>query len=445
MSGLFYKNPKTEPTLLVGGEGIYLVGADGRRYLDTCGGVAVSSLGHNHPRIMAAMQKQAGVLSYAHAGSFTTAAAEELADFLTRRSPGLSRCTFLSGGSELVELCMRTAYQYHVETGAPERTRFVSRRQSFHGSTLATLAVTGNPQRRAIFEPLLGPSHHVSPCYAYRDRREGETDAAYAARLAAELEAKFLELGPDTVAAFVAETVVGSTSGAVPPVEGYFAAIRAVCDTYGVLLILDEIMAGTGRTGHLFACSEDGVEPDILALGKGLGAGYVPISAMLVTERVHDAIAEGSGVLRNGQTFVNHPLACAAALEVQQTIEDEELLANVRERGTQLRTRLGDLLGEHPNVGDIRGRGLFLGIEFVADRATKEPLPTSADTAVSLKRRAQEHDLMIYPLSGTIDGVRGDHVLLAPPFICTPEDIDLIAETFAEVVGEVVGEQPAGS
>ncbi len=301
---------------------------------------------------------------------------------------------------------------------------------------MATLAITGNQLRRSIFEPLLQSCYHVSPCYAYRGRRDGESDAGYGARLAAELEAALIELGPDTVAAFVAETVVGSTSGAVPPVAGYFQAVRAVCEKYGVLLILDEVMAGMGRTGHLFACAEDGVSPDIVALGKGLGAGYVPISAMLVSPGVYEAISTGSGVLRNGQTFVNHPLACAAALEVQRTIEDENLLLNVRERGAQLRGRLTELLGDHPHVGDIRGRGLFVGVEFVADRATKAPLQPGEHTPAGLKQRAMRRDLMIYPLPGTIDGVLGDHVLLAPPFICSSADIDVIADRFADVVRE---------
>lgn len=435
-TSVLYPSLRAEPIVLVGGEGIYLIGKDGRRYLDACCGVLVSNLGHGHPRVIAAITKQAAELNYAHAGTFTTSPAEDLAEFLVQRSPGMSHAYFLSGGSEIVELCLRTAYQYHVENGQPRRTRFIARRQNYHGSTLATLAVTGNQLRRSIFEPLLQSCYHVSPCYAYRGRRDGESDTEYGARLAAELEAALIELGPDTVAAFVAETVVGSTSGAVPPVAGYFQAVRAVCEKYGVLLILDEVMAGVGRTGYLFACAEDGVSPDIIALGKGLGAGYVPISAMLVSPRVYEAISTGSGVLRNGQTFVNHPLACAAALEVQRTIEDENLLLNVRERGKQLRGRLAELLGDHPHVGDIRGRGLFVGVELVADRVTKVPLRPEEHTAAGLKQRAMQRDLMIYPLPGTIDGVLGDHVLIAPPFICSSGDIDVIADRFAGVVRE---------
>lgn len=433
MTSILNGTPAGERTEIVSGDGIYLIGRDGRRYIDSCCGVAVTNLGYNHPRVVAAIGKQAAELCYAHAGSFTTAPAEELAELLTGRAPGMSHAYFLSGGSEIIDLCLRTAFQYHVERGESGRVNFVARRQNYHGSTLATLAVTGNSQRRSIFEPLLRPAYHVSPCYAYRGREDGEDDERYVTRLAEELESAFLALGPDTVAAFVAETVVGSTSGAVPPVTGYFQRVREVCDKYGVLLIIDEVMAGLGRTGHLFAYEEDGFSPDIVALGKGLAAGYIPISAMLVSPRVFDAVRAGSGALKNGQTFVNHPLACATALAAQQAVIEENLLDNVRERGEQLRQALAGLLGDHPNVGDIRGRGLFLAIELVSDRRTKAPLPPERDTSASLKQGAMQRGLLIYPKSGTIDGVHGDHVLFAPPFICSPAEIDLIASQFADV------------
>lgn len=431
MEPLLHKVVAEPPPRAVSGEGIYLVDEHGRRYIDSASGVAVSCLGHGHRRVIDRIKEQAEALAYAHAGAWTTAPGEELAAFLVSRSPGLERVYFLSGGSEIMELCLKTAYQYFVETGEPERRLFVSRRQSYHGSTLATLAISGNAQRRSVFDPLLPPSTFVSPCYAYRDMLPGEDERAYGTRLARELEETFLELGPGNVAAFVAETVVGSTSGAVPPVEGYFEEIRAVCDRYGVLLILDEVMAGMGRTGQLYACTEDGVTPDIMAIGKGLAAGYQPLSAMLVNSRVAEGIAAGSGVLRNGQTFVNHALACAAALAVHETIEEEGLLANVLARGEQLRRRLRETFADHPNVGDVRGRGLFVGLELVADRETKEPLPVEADTAAAIRLRALEEGLLTYPGSGTIDGRRGDHVLFAPPFVCTEDDIEQIVVRFA--------------
>lgn len=434
---LLHKNLNATPSAAVGGQGIHLFDEQGRRYIDSAGGVAVSCLGHGHRRVIDAIKDQAEQLAYAHAGAWTTSTAEELARFLVDRSPGQERVYFLSGGSEIMEMALKTAYQYHVESGRPERRWFISRRQSYHGSTLATLAISGNRQRRTIFEPLLGPAAFVSPCYAYRGMRPDEDERAYGRRLAAELEDKILELGPANVAAFVAETVVGSTSGAVPAVAGYLQEVRAVCDRHGVLLILDEVMAGMGRTGHLYACAEDGVEPDILAVGKGLAAGYQPLSAMLVTARVREAIGGGSGVVRNGQTFVNHALACAAALAVQRTIEDEDLLANVMARGRQLRARLSEVFAEHPNVGDVRGRGLFVGLELVADRSTKEPLPPEDGTAMRLKASALDEGLLTYPMSGTVDGRLGDHVLFAPPFICTEDDIEEIVTRFAAAMAGV--------
>lgn len=430
MTRVLHKDFRGTPSLAVGGKGIHLFDDRGRRFIDSASGVAVSSLGHGHPRVVEAIKAQVDRLGYAHAGAWTTDTAEELAELLVTRSPGQERIYFLSSGSEIVELCLKTAYQYWFEVGQPQRRLFVSRRQSYHGSTIATLSISGNSQRRAMFDPILEPGTFVSPCYAYRDMRDDEDEEAYGRRLARELEDKLVELGPENVAAFVAETVVGSTNGAVPPVAGYFREIRAVCDRYGVLLILDEVMAGMGRTGHLYACLEDGVEPDILAVGKGLAAGYQPLSAMLVNGRVYDGIGAGSGLLRNGQTFVNHAIACAAALAVQRTIDEEDLLANVRARGEQLRSRLREVFADHPNVGDVRGRGLFVGLELVADRATKEPLPTDLGLAPAIKACGIEEGLMTYPMSGTIDGVHGDHVLFAPPFICTADDIEEIVTRF---------------
>lgn len=433
MSNVLYKNVGRTPLHVVGGKGIHLYGADGETYLDTCGGVAVSSLGHCHPRIVAAMERESRYLSWAHAGAFTTTAAEELAELLAERSGGLGRVQFLSGGSEAVELALKVAYQYHWERGDTERAVFVARRQNYHGSTLSTLAVSGNRQRRSIFEPLLGPAEFVSPCYAYRDRHSGETEEQYGQRLAAELDERILAIGPERVAAFIAETVVGSTSGAVPPVPGYFRRISEVCAKYGVLLILDEVMAGMGRTGLPYAYLEDGVVPDITAVGKGLAAGYQPISAILLSERVHEALVGGSGVLRNGQTHVNHPFACAVALEVQRTIIEDELLANVLARGEQMRAQLAHTFADTDWVGDVRGRGLFIGVEFVDDRAGGAPSTRGDEFAAALKRGGLRRGLLLYPGSGTVDGTAGNHVLFAPPFIATATDIDEMVDRFADV------------
>lgn len=439
MTHVFHRNPRQKLPVAIAGQGIELIDSEGRRYLDASGGAAVSCLGHAHPRVIAAIKAQLDTIAYAHTSFFTTEVSETLADTLAQAAPGdLDHVYFVSGGSEAVESALKLARQYFVELGQPSRRHFIARRQSYHGNTLGALAIGGNAWRREPFLPLLVPAHHVSPCYAYRDQQAGETDAQYAQRLADELEAKILELGPDTVAAFVAETVVGATAGAVPPVGDYLKRIRAVCDKYGVLLILDEVMSGMGRTGYLFACEEDGVVPDIVTIAKGLGAGYQPIGAMLSTRRIYDTIVGGSGFFQHGHTYIGHATACAAALAVQRTIAEDNLLANVQARGEQLRARLREALGEHPNLGDIRGRGLFVGVEFVADRDSKATLDPALKMHARLKSAAMQNGLLVYPMGGTVDGVHGDHVLFAPPFICTPHDIDSIVERFAAAVQAVL-------
>jgi len=434
MSATIYKNLNQEPIWAGGGSGVWITDSAGRSYLDTCGGVAVSSLGHCHPRVVDAIGREAKNLSWAHAGSFTTPAAEELAELLTSLPGGLPKAQFLSGGSEAMEVALKIAFQYHCERGEPGRTLVISRRQSYHGSTLAMLAISGNVQRRSVFEPVLGPAEFVSPCYEYRDRLETESQQDYAQRLADELEAKILEIGPERVAAFTAETVVGSTNGAVPAVPGYLARIKAVCERYGVLVLLDEVMAGLGRTGQHYAYVEDEMVPDLLAVGKGLAAGYLPISALMVSQEIHDTLGAGSGVLQNGQTHVNHPLACAAALEVQRTIVEEDLLTNVRARGEQLRRELAQRFADTGSVGDIRGRGLFVGVEFVADRATKAPSTGGGALSAAIKREGFRQGLLLYPGYGTVDGKLGNHVLFAPPFISTESDISEMVDRFGRVI-----------
>ncbi|MDF3839634.1 aspartate aminotransferase family protein [Cupriavidus basilensis] len=439
MTNVFHRNPRQTLAVAVAGKGIELIDSNGKHYIDASGGAAVSCLGHGHPRVIEAIKAQLDTIAYAHTSFFTTEVSETLADTLVQAAPGdLDHVYFVSGGSEAVEAALKLARQYFVELGQTGRRHFIARRQSYHGNTLGALAIGGNAWRREPFLPLLVPAHHVSPCYAYRDQAAGETDVQYAQRLADELEAKILELGPESVAAFVAETVVGATAGAVPPVADYLKRIRAVCDKYGVLLILDEVMSGMGRTGYLFACEEDGVVPDIVTIAKGLGAGYQPIGAMLSTRRIYDTIVGGSGFFQHGHTYIGHATACAAALAVQRTIAEEGLLANVQARGEQLRARLREVLGEHPNVGDIRGRGLFVGVEFVADRATKATLDPALKVHAKLKSTAMQNGLLVYPMGGTVDGVHGDHVLFAPPFICTEQDIDRIAGLFAQTVGTVL-------
>ena len=435
MTTVFHRMPKQTLPVAVKGEGIEIVDSTGKRYIDASGGAAVSCLGHSNQRVIDAIKRQAQALPYAHTSFFTTQPAEELASYLVERAPqGLAHVYFVSGGSEAIEAALKLARQYFVEVGQPQRRHIIARRQSYHGNTLGALAIGGNAWRREPFLPLLIDAHHVSPCYAYREQRADEREEQFAQRLADELEQKILELDSDSVAAFVAETVVGATAGAVPPVREYFRKIRTVCDRYGVLLILDEIMSGMGRTGHLFACEEDGVTPDLLTIAKGLGAGYQPIGATLVSDRIYQAITGGSGFFQHGHTYIGHATACAAALEVQRVIADEHLLDNVKARGEQLRALLREHYTQHPYIGDVRGRGLFVGVELVRDRATKTPFDATLKLHAAIKREAFQRGLMVYPMGGTVDGKIGDHVLLAPPFICTPRDIEEIVSRLTDSI-----------
>lgn len=439
MTHVFHRNPRAKLPVAVAGEGMELIDQDGKRYIDASGGAAVSCLGHGHPRVVEAIRKQVSELAYAHTSFFTTAPAEELAAMLAEAAPGsLNHVYFLSGGSEAVEAALKLARQYYVETGQPQRRYIIARRQSYHGNTLGALAIGGNAWRREMFMPLLIEAHHVSPCYAYRDRADGESDAHYVQRLSDELEQKILSLGADQVAAFVAETVVGATAGAVPPVGDYFRKIRAVCDKYGVLLILDEVMSGMGRTGYLFACEEDGIEPDIVVIAKGLGAGYQPIGAMICSDRIYDAVLQGSGFFQHGHTYIGHATACAAAVAVQKSIQEERLLDNVRQRGEQLRSELRQAFADQIYVGDVRGRGLFVGVELVADRSSKAPLDPTLRTHARVKAEAMKRGLLVYPMGGTIDGRNGDHILLAPPFIATQNDISEIVQRLSAAVAASV-------
>jgi adenosylmethionine-8-amino-7-oxononanoate aminotransferase len=429
MTHILHRAANVVMPVAVSGSGVELVDAEGRRYLDASGGAAVSCLGHGHPDVLAAMRKQLETLAYAHTAFFTTEAAERLADRLIEDAPpGLERVYLVSGGSEAIEAALKMARQYFVEIGQPERRHVIARRQSYHGNTLGALAVGGNAQRRAQFEPLLINTHHIGPCYAYRLQREGESDADYAARAAQALEDRIIEIGPDRVIAFVAETVVGATAGAVPPVGDYFKRIRAICDRYGVLLILDEVMCGMGRTGTLHACEQEGVAPDLMAVAKGLGGGYQPIGAVMLTKGIYEAFENGSGAFQHGHTYMGHPMAAAAALAVQDVIRRDRLLANVVEMGARLERWLKERFGQHPFVGDIRGRGLFWALELVSDRASKRPFDPAAQVHARVKREAMARGLMVYPMGGAVDGATGDHILLAPPFIVEAAQIDEIVD-----------------
>ncbi|MEM8980220.1 MAG: aspartate aminotransferase family protein [Pseudomonadota bacterium] len=427
-SHVFPRNSKKPPIQVSHGDGAYLIDTNGKRYLNF-GDAAVSCLGHGDPHVSEAIRAQIAKVSFAHTGFFTSEPAEKLADKLVALAPGeLDRVYFVSGGSEAMEAALKLARQYYLEIGQPKRTKIVARQQSYHGNTLGALATGGNEWRRAQFSPILIDVSHVSPCYAYRGQQDGETEEAYVDRLIAELDAEFLRLGPDQVMAFVAEPVVGATLGAVGPLGDYFARVRALCDQYGILLILDEVMCGMGRTGTLFACEQYDVAPDICAIAKGLGGGYQPIGATLCTKAIHDAIEAGSGFFQHGHTYLGHPVACAAALAVVERLVDDATLAKVTPAGDHLSKALHAKLGQHPHVGDIRGVGLFQGVELVADRETKAPLPSELKTHAKIKAAAFEEGLICYPMGGTLDGKNGDHILIAPPFIATPQQLDDCAD-----------------
>ena len=425
MSRILHRSLHEAPHVAVGGEGMFIETADGRQILDGSGGAAVSCLGHGNARVAEAVAAQMAKVSYVHTGLFTNAAAEELAEMVLGDEPGgLSHAYFCSSGSEAMEAAIKLARQYYIEIGQRQRTRFIARRASYHGNTLGALSAGGNAMRRAPYAELLSPAFsHVSPCFAYRFQMPDESDAQYVQRLADELEAEFQLLGPDTVAAFCAEPVVGATTGCVTALPGYFPAMRAVCDRHGALLILDEVMCGMGRTGTIHAWQQEGVVPDIQIVAKGLGGGYQPIGGILISKRVIEAFQAGSGAFMHGHTYQAHPVACAAALAVQKVIRDDDLLANVRAMGVRLHDQLTERFGNHAHVGDLRGRGLFRGLELVRDRSSRQPFDPALKLHARIKAEAMARGLMCYPMGGTIDGRLGDHVLLAPPYIITPDEI----------------------
>ncbi len=440
MSHVIHRSLRSDPPVAVSGQGIWLRDAAGHEVIDGSGGAAVACLGHSHPKVLAAMKAQIDKLCYAHTALFSCESAERLADIMVGDTPGgLTHAYFCSSGSEGNEAALKMARQYFLETGQPQRTRFIARRQSYHGNTLGALAAGGNAMRRAPYQPLLSDAFsHVSPCYAYRDRRDDESDEQYVARLAAELEAEFQRLGPDTVVAFVAETVVGATLGCVTALPGYFQAVREICDRHGALLILDEVMSGVGRCGTLHAWEQEGITPDIQVVAKGLGGGYQPIGGILVSGKVIAGLAAGSGAFMHGHTYQAHPVACAAAVAVQEVIREEGLLDNVKAMGRRLEERLVERLGNHRHVGDIRGRGLFWAVELVRDRAGKAVFDPALKLTEREKQESFTRGLACYPMGGTIDGRLGDHVILAPPYIATAAEIDAMVQRLGDAVDAAV-------
>ena len=438
-SNIFPRHTKIDLPIAASAQGSYIFDQNGKAYLDASGGAAVSCLGHAHPTVTKALHDQVDTLTYAHTAFFTSEPAERLAKRLCAHAPkGIERVYLVSGGSEAVEAALKLARQYYVEKDEPERTAIIARRQSYHGNTLGALAAGGNEWRRRKFAPLLIDTHHIAPCFAYRGQRDTETPFEYGQRVANELEQKLLELGPETVMAFIAEPVVGATAGAVPAVEGYFRRIREICDQYGVLLILDEVMCGMGRTGHLFACEHDKVRPDILCIAKGLGAGYQPIGAMLCSSEIYAKIEDGSGFFQHGHTYLGHPMAAAAGNAVLDVLLEQDLLAEVTPKGAFLEHELRATFNQHPHVGNIRGRGLFRAIELVEDRDTKSAFDLSLGLTQRLKKTAQDNGLLCYPMAGTIDGKNGDHILLAPPFTISENEMVELVEKLSSTIHSVL-------
>jgi adenosylmethionine-8-amino-7-oxononanoate aminotransferase len=436
VSRVFHRNPGADYPIAVAGEGCWIVDRDGKRYLDAASGAAVSCLGHSEARVADAIKAQVDRLAWVVDSFFTNEPAEELAEMLIADAPtGLGRVWFTSGGSEAIESALKLARQYYVETGRPERRHVIGRRMSYHGNTLGALGVGFNPGRRALYQPLLADnSSHIDPCYAYRGRRDDESEEAFGLRVAEQLEAEIQRIGPENVMAFIAEPVVGATLGCVPAVKGYFQRVRAICDRHDVLLLLDEVMCGMGRTGTLHACEQDGVAPDLMIVAKGLGAGYQPIGAVLIADKIARAVMDGSGGFVHGHTYQAHPVACAGAIAVQNVMRADGLVARAAAMGAKLRARLESRFGNHPHVGDIRGRGLFQGIELVQDRLTKEPFDPDHKLHLKIKYDALARGLAVYPMGGTVDGRRGDHVVVSPPYIIGDDEIDILVDRLAQAI-----------
>jgi len=430
---------------IAAGESVFLIDKQGNRYLDACGGAAVSCLGHSNQRVKQAIIDQVNEIAYAHTSFFTNESQEQLASHLLDHAYGeFSQIYFVTGGSEAIEASLKLARQYFLEQGKSEKKYYIARKQSYHGNTLGALSIGGNLWRRKPFDPILVEGHHISACNEYRDKHEDESEFDYGQRIANELEAKILELGAENVAAFVAETVGGATAGCLTPPKGYFKRIREICDQYDVLLLLDEIMCGMGRTGTLHACEQDGIQGDLQTIAKGIAAGYQALGAVLISDKIVDAIDNGSGFFQHGHTYLGHPVSCAAGLATQLEIQENDLLKNVKKQGANLVKALHEsfaadpLLSEH--VGDIRGRGLFIGVELVKDKVSKDTFDPKLKLHAKIKKKAMENLLMVYPMGGTVDGINGDHILVAPPFIIDEENVAQITERLSKSIKSEIQE-----
>ncbi|KAH9870173.1 hypothetical protein J1614_007096 [Plenodomus biglobosus] len=433
------------PSHLIAGRGNWWTAADDRgtwRVFDGSGGAAVSCIGHRDQRVVDAMKEQMSTgVTYAPAADFYTDPANDLAQWIIKSTDYLmGGVVFYGSGSDATEAALKMAIQYQTMAKPepePSRQFFIARHRSYHGATLASLELSGHDARKQPFRPnFSGKTRFISPCYPYRELGETETDEQYVSRLAEELELEIESLGPKKVAAFFMEPVVGAALGCVPALPGYLAAMKAVCKRHGVLLIFDEVMCGMGRTGYLHAWQGEMVVPDIQIVGKGLAGGYAELSGILCSPEINDAFGEGKTGFNHGHTFQNPPVGCAAALVVQRIIEEEGLVEKVRRNGEVLRRKLGKRLSYHANVGDIRGKGHFWGIELVSDKAAKTPFPSNKSVAMAIHEKGltREHGIYIYSGSGTVDGKSGDHLIIAPAFNITDDEIDFLVEGLGRLV-----------
>lgn len=437
---VFYRSPRKSYPTAVRAEGVFIYDQTGKSYLDGSGGAVVVSIGHGVEKIRQAMMGQASRIAFAHGSQFSTAAAVDLAQKIINISPpGLDRVYFLSGGSEAVETAVKMARQYQVDRGMPSKYKVISRWTSYHGNTLGALALSGHTGRRKYYLPLMQHTPHIAPAYCYRCPF-GREPASCTLECADDLEKTILYEGPDSVSAFMAEPVVGATAGALVPRDGYFQRIREICDRYDVLLIVDEVMTGVGRTGKNFAVDHWGVVPDMLVGSKGLASGYTPIYCVVTKEAVHTAIKDGNGIFVHGHTYSQNPLSCSIASAVLDYIREHDLVKRCAAMGAYLLKKLQDLYG-HPIVGDVRGLGLMAGVEFVKNPKTKEPFDPKLKLNALIGSRAFDKGLITYPGGGGADGVRGDHILLAPPFIISKEQIDQLVGILDEAIAEVSAER----
>lgn len=436
MTHLLNRQFKEELPIAVGGEGPYIIDSYGKKYLDACGGAAVSCLGHDNDIVKKSISSQLESLPYAHTSFFTSEPAEKLALMLNDLTPNPLNWVYLvSGGSEAVESGLKIARQYHYDRGNYKKSHIIARKQSYHGNTLGALAAGENIPRKKPYETILSKCfHHISACHYWRWAMSGESSDDYGLRVANELEDKIIDLGPDNVSTFIAETIVGATMGAVPAVDNYFKRIREICNKYDVILILDEVMCGMGRTGQLYAFEYYSIVPDIVCIAKGLGAGYQPIGAMICNDTIYNTIKDARGFFQHSHTYSAHPMACAAGVAVLSEISKKSTLDNVKKSGDILLNKLRDELIDIPNVGDIRGRGLFIGLEIISDIPSKRPFDPENQIYAKIKRNALNLGLMVYPMGGTVDGINGDHILLAPPYIIDETHIDEITFKLKESI-----------